>query len=139
MSWPRVGLFEALGRIPIVMELHMQGKITHLEIGTQTAPNTSTFFSSLFEWPYSSMGEGGGWFKTPTCKIGMHPSDPKPGIVVYFSVSDIEAASIKVRELGGEASEISPDEPGFGRFCSCKDPEGVVFGLHQLPVNKDAA
>lgn len=23
------------------------------------------------------------------------------------------------------------EEPGFGRFCSCKDPEGVRFGLHQ--------
>jgi uncharacterized protein len=111
----------------------MKSSVTHLEIGTQTGTSTSKFFSSLFDWPYNSMGEGGGWFETPTCKVGMHPSDPKPGIVVYFFVSDIEAASVKVRELSGEAGEISPDEPGFGRFCSCKDPEGVVFGLHQPP------
>jgi uncharacterized protein len=116
------------------VEIDMLNTITHLEIGTRTGINTSAFFSSLFGWPYSSMGEGAGWFDTPTCKIGMHPSDPSPGIVVYFPVSDIEAASSKVRELGGHAGEISPDEPGFGRFCPCKDPEGVVFGLHQPPV-----
>lgn len=115
------------------MEFHMQGTITHIEIGAQSGLGTSVFFSSLFEWPYSSMGEGGGWFKAPTCKVGMHPSDPNPGIVVYFSVSDIEAAAIKVRQLGGAAGEISPDEPDFGRFCTCKDPEGVIFGLHRPP------
>lgn len=111
----------------------MNGSVTHLEIGAVSGSSTSRFFSSLFGWRYNSMGEGGGWFDSPTCKIGLHPSDPLPGIVVYLSVADVEAAASKVRELGGEAGEISPDEPGFGRFCSCRDPEGVVFGLHQPP------
>ena len=116
----------------------MQSTVTHLEIGTQTGSDTSKFFSSLFGWSFSTMGEGGGWFNTPTCKIGMHPSDPSPGIVVYFSVRNIEAASGKVRDLGGTAGETSPEEPGFGRFCSRKDPEGVIFGLHQAPVETKA-
>lgn len=109
----------------------MQGSVTHLEIGTHAGPGTRQFFSSLFGWPFSPMKEGGGCFDGPTCKVGMHTSDPEPGIVVYFAVTDIEAAARRVRELGGEAGEVSPETPGFGRFCSCKDPEGVVFGLHQ--------
>jgi len=112
----------------------MSGAITHIEIGAVAGAKSSTFFSALFGWQYSSMGEGGGWFDTPTCKAGLHPSDPSPGITVYFSVPNIEQAAETVRKLGGEAGDISPEEPSFGRFCPCKDPEGVVFGLHQKPA-----
>jgi uncharacterized protein len=109
----------------------MQGRISHIELGTSTGAKTSAFFTLLFSWKYSPMGEGGGVFDAPTCKAGLHPGDPNPGIVVYFAVNNIEAAAIRVKELGGQAGEISPNEPGFGRFCPCKDPEGVAFGLHQ--------
>ncbi|EDX82400.1 hypothetical protein S7335_846 [Synechococcus sp. PCC 7335] len=37
-----------------------------------------------------------------------------------------------MKELGGEAESLGPEEPGFGRFCNCKDPQGIRFGLHQL-------
>lgn len=112
----------------------MSGSITHLEIGSNTGSGTAEFLSELFGWKFNSMGEGGGWFDTPTCKAGLHPNDPTAGIMVYLSVSDIEQAVAKVRKLGGEADAISPEEPGFGRFCSCRDPEGVPFGLHQAAV-----
>jgi uncharacterized protein len=104
--------------------MSMNGAVTHLEIGASTGAKSPAFFEKLFGWSFNSMGEGNGFFKTPTC-------DPSPGIVAYLSVEDIEIAVAHVRELGGQAGNISPNEPGFGRFCSCKDPEGVVFGLHQ--------
>jgi uncharacterized protein len=109
----------------------MNGAVTHLEIGASTGAKSPAFFEKLFGWSFNSMGEGNGFFNTPTCKAGLHPGDPSPGIVAYLSIEDIEVAVAHVRELGGQAGEISPNEPGFGRFCSCKDPEGVVFGLHQ--------
>jgi hypothetical protein len=31
-------------------------------------------------------------------------------------------------ELGGQV-EAPTEEPGFGRFCFCKDPSGLKFGL----------
>jgi uncharacterized protein len=117
----------------------MQGSITHIEIGSVTGQKTSKFFSNLFEWDFDNMGEGNGVLATPTCNAGLHPNDPKPGIVVYFAVDDIESSAKRVRELGGEAGTISPEEPGFGRFCPCKDPEGVVFGLHQSSGRASAA
>lgn len=109
----------------------MQGNVTHIEIGASTSSLSPTFFTHLFGWPYSAIGQGGGVFNTPSCKVGLHANDPTPSMVVYFSVENIEHAATKVRELGGHAGDVSPVEPGFGRFCSCKDPEGIVFGLHQ--------
>jgi predicted enzyme related to lactoylglutathione lyase len=37
------------------------------------------------------------------------------------------------REAGGEADPPAPEEPGFGRFSNCRDPQGIRFGLHQKP------
>jgi uncharacterized protein len=45
-------------------------------------------------------------------------------------VEDIEAAVKRVRELGGTADEPGLAETG-GRFASCRDDQGVEFGLHQ--------
>jgi predicted enzyme related to lactoylglutathione lyase len=51
-------------------------------------------------------------------------------VVVYFRVDDIEAAVRRVRELGGEADDPGLAETG-GRFVSCRDDQGLAFGLHQ--------
>lgn len=110
----------------------MKGDLSYVEIGAVTGSQTSKFFADLFGWSFHRMGDGDeGWFETPSCKAGLHAGDPKPGVSVYFSVPDIEQAAALVRELGGQADAIGPEEPGFGRFCTCRDPEGVQFGLHQ--------
>jgi len=62
-------------------------------------------------------------------KAGLHGNDPT-GIFVFFSVPDLEAAIAKVRALGGKACEPT-EEPGFGGFCMCRDPQGIEFGLHR--------
>lgn len=111
----------------------------HIEIGSATGAKTATFFTKLLGWSFESWGEAGGIFNTPTCNVGLHASDPTPQMVVYFSVTDIEQAAMQVAELGGQAGEVSAEETGFGRFCTCKDPEGVVFGLHQKSGAKPGA
>ena len=78
------------------------------------------------------MGDkGDGWFETPGIKAGLHGNDTGYGTVVYFRVTDIEAAAARVRELGGKVEELGVDEPGFGRFYNCRDPQDVRFGLIQ--------
>jgi uncharacterized protein len=105
---------------------------SYIEIGTADSTKSSAFFKSIFEWSYTPMGSEGGWFQTPTMKAGLHGNDPTPQLYVYFAVPDLAAAIIRVRDAGGQAEEPGPDEPGFGRFCNCKDPTGLAFGLHQL-------
>ena len=80
------------------------------------------------------MGNGGeGWFQTPSIKVGLHGIDPNPQFSIFFNVADLDAAIIRVNELGGQTEAPGPHEPGFGRFCLCRDPQGIQFGLHQPP------
>ena len=110
----------------------MLGNVTFLELGTADADvsKTQAFFSDIFGWTFNAMPQGGGWFQAPTMRVGLHPNDTHPQIYVFFEVSDLEQAMNAVSEAGGEA-EAPTDEPGFGRFSICRDPQGIPFGLHQ--------
>ena len=61
----------------------------------------------------------------------MHDTDQLQGVHVYFSVGDIEEACARVESLGGEVRSITSDLPGFGRFATCVDDQGMEFRLHQ--------
>ena len=110
----------------------MSAEVSYIEIGTGESGRTRAFLEELFEWDFHPMGSGGNdWFETPAMKAGLHGGDANPGILVFFSVADLEVAAARVRDLGGEAEVPSAEEPGFGRFCMCRDPQGVPFGLHR--------
>ena len=112
----------------------MAGEVSYLEIGADDTESTRRFFEQLFGWNFNPMGNNGeGWFQTPSVKAGLHGKDPDPQFFIFFDVPDLELAIIRVKELGGETDEPSSEEPGFGRFCACRDPQGIRFGLHQPP------
>lgn len=105
-------------------------KPSYLEIGAPDDTRARAFFADLFEWSFTPMNNGG-WFDSGEIKTGLHGNDERPAIIVYFDVPDIDAAVAKVRNLGGAAEDPTPDEPGFGRFSTCTDPQGIRFGLRQ--------
>jgi uncharacterized protein len=109
-----------------------QGSPGWLEIGVPQTDATREFFAGLFGWRVEPMDAGNANFAGPGLRAGLHGDDDARDITVYFTVSDIEAAVSRVRELGGTA-----DNPGeaqrLGRFASATDPQGVRFGLYQPP------
>jgi predicted enzyme related to lactoylglutathione lyase len=110
----------------------MHGELTFFEIGVPDSGRAQAFYSTLFGWEFPPTGEDDQvWVRTPSIKAGLHDQDPEARIAMYFSVNDIEAAVLTVRQLGGTAEEPRPEEPGFGRFTACTDDQGVQFGLHQ--------
>ncbi|WP_121971632.1 VOC family protein [Leptolyngbya sp. BC1307] len=114
----------------------MAGEVSYLEIGAEDAAVSRTFFEQLFGWSFHPMGSNDeGWFQTPSIKAGLHGNDSEPQFSIFFDVPDLMTAISKVKELGGKVDEPGPEEPSFGQFCSCQDPQGVRFGLHQLPKN----
>jgi predicted enzyme related to lactoylglutathione lyase len=106
-------------------------EVSYIEIGVSDASQSRVFLEQMFGWKFNPFGEGaGGWFQTPSLKAGIHGGDPNWGFLVYFGVVDLDAAIADVKRLGGVA-DIATEEPGFGRFCLCRDPQGLRFGLHQ--------
>jgi predicted enzyme related to lactoylglutathione lyase len=111
----------------------MAGRLSFIEIGTPDLKVASKFLGQLFDWPFTPMGNadaGEGWFQTPGIRAGMH-QEATPKLYVFFDVPDLAAAIDRVAELGGHAEKPSHEEPGFGKFCNCRTPDGLEFGLHQ--------
>ena len=110
----------------------MTGNVSFVEIGSKDVKVTHAFFASVFGWGFTPMGDAGaGWFQTPSIRAGLHGDDPEPQLYVFYDVPDLAAAIASVRAAGGQAEDPGSEEPGFGRFSNCRDPQGIRFGLHQ--------
>lgn len=108
----------------------MSGQPAHFEIGARDAKRARDFYGRLFGWTFRTTRGYDAWIDTPGVGGGLHGGDDASDIQIYFSVPDIEAAVKQVRELGGEAEEPGA-EGASGRYVSCRDNQGVRFGLHQ--------
>ncbi len=111
----------------------MSGEPLHFEMGVPDAVRAREFFGKLLGWKFETTSGDNAWIETGGIRGGLHSDDPDRSIVVYFSVPDIEAAVQRVRELGGDASEPGPQEAS-GRYVSCRDDQGVTFGLYEPPT-----
>jgi predicted enzyme related to lactoylglutathione lyase len=111
----------------------MHGSVTFVEIGTNDTDRTRAFFERVFGWSFNPMNKGGGWFQTPSMRMGLHGDDAQPQLYVFLEVPDLDQAIASVRDAGGTAEPPGEAVPGFGRFTNCRDPQGIVFGLHQRP------
>jgi predicted enzyme related to lactoylglutathione lyase len=106
------------------------GQPSHFELGVPDAVRAKAFYSGLLRWEFETTTGENAWIETGGVRGGLHGDDEARTIVVYFDVPDIEDAVKRVRELGGEAEDPAPEGMG-GRFTSCRDDQGVAFGLHQ--------
>jgi predicted enzyme related to lactoylglutathione lyase len=72
-------------------------------------------------------GEGG-------ISMNLQPGKPAAegtGPVIFFGVSDIEAASARAAAAGGKVLSPVIDIP-VGRMCYCADPDGNSFGTFRF-------
>lgn len=111
----------------------MTGEPAHFEIGVRDASRAKTFYGELLGWSFETTTGESAWIETSGVRGGLHDGDDASSIVLYFTVSDLEAAVRRVRELGGVADDPGPPDPS-GRYTACRDDQGVVFGLHQPPA-----
>jgi predicted enzyme related to lactoylglutathione lyase len=109
------------------------GAPSFIELGVPSGSRARRFYDQLFGWSFREMGNDGFLIETESMQIGLHAGDDDAVFVVYFLVTDIDAAVERVRAAGGKADEPGPEQDGFGRFVECRDDQGVRFGLRQLP------
>ena len=108
----------------------MTGEPSHFELGVPDAARAKDFYGALLGWGFETTKGEMAWIDTAGVRGGVHDEDEARAFVLYFRVDDIEEAVRRVRDLGGEATDPGPAGAG-GRYTSCRDDQGVEFGLHQ--------
>lgn len=106
------------------------GALGFFEVRVADPAKGHAFFGGLFGWQFVD-GNVPGYAMIPNAEpgAGLTGTDEGSGIHTYFTVPDIEAATTRVRELGGEAS--TPVQIPSGTFTRCRDDQGTEFSLWQ--------
>jgi predicted enzyme related to lactoylglutathione lyase len=93
------------------------------------------FYSDLFGWRFEEMSDDPpywGIYNGERVNGGMMPlpaeAEGPSHWLVYFSVSDLDAAAAKIGELDGTVVVAPRDVPG-GRILVARDPQGAHFAL----------
>ena len=120
----------------------MANPFVHVELNTNDVAKAKSFFSKLFDWKMEDMpmddgtytiinvgeGTGGGLMK--------HPMPGAPSMwLAYVLVDDIDAATRKVKELGGTVLKDKTEVKGMGWLAIIVDPTGAHLGLWK-PMQK---
>ncbi|WP_169984150.1 VOC family protein [Microbispora sp. H10836] len=103
------------------------------DISTPDASRSRRFYQELFGWTVNVIDETyalvGGDNDRPAGGIGQAgPGSPYTGIVVYFTVDDVEAALARAESLGG-SPVLEPRPTPLGRIAVFADPDGNHVGL----------
>ena len=114
------------------------GTFTWNELDTRDVPAAKSFYSEVFGWQPNDMDMGG--LSYTEWKLGdrsvagmmpmpeMVPPEVPANWLVYFAVTDCDAAVAKATDLGATvlvpATDITP-----GRFAVLSDPAGAVFAV----------
>jgi predicted enzyme related to lactoylglutathione lyase len=112
---------------------HPSSAFCWVELITNDENSASAFYAELLDWeikeenmPYGTyrMVKAGGQYiasMIPTSSV-----IPSPMWVGTIAVSDINAIATKAEQLGGTIIIPLKDEPGLGRTCVIRDPQGAI-------------
>lgn len=116
------------------------GEFSWHELATTDHEGALDFYTKLFGWKktdamdmgemgtYQMYGRGdqtlGGMFNKSADMPG------PPHWLFYVKVDDVDKASEKVKQMGGQVLNGPMEVPGGDKVVQCMDPQGAVFALH---------
>jgi predicted enzyme related to lactoylglutathione lyase len=115
-------------------------RMVHFELNSPDSGKSVAFFKQVFDWDINAW-EGPqeyhivttGPSVTPGIDGAIMPSaDGQPGTVNTLQVDDIDATLSAIVDAGGEIVVEKHPVPTIGWNAYCKDPAGVLFGVHQF-------
>ena len=114
----------------------MGNPFVHVELNTTDVAKAKGFYSKLFDWKLEDMPMEGGTYTLIHVGEGTggglmkHPMPGAPSIwLAYVLVDDIDAATKKVRALGGTVMKDKTEVVGMGWLAIIVDPTGAHLGL----------
>jgi len=132
--------FQPAGDTPGSDEAPGVGRVSWHELMTTDGEVAWSFYSSLFGWTEDSQMDMGDMGVYRMFGRGAHPLGgmmtrppevPASAWMIYVRVPDVDAATAKVKELGGQVLNGPMEVPGGDRVAQCMDPQDAAFGLHQ--------
>jgi hypothetical protein len=110
------------------------------ELLTHDVEKAQKFYTDLFGWTYEKderdyyMIKLNGRMNGGMMKIKEEWGPMPASWVVYFTVADLAASMVKVKELGGQIMGDVIDAGATGKIASVIDPNGAYFNLIQMSV-----
>jgi uncharacterized protein len=112
------------------------GALVWNELAAADLDGSSAFYSGLFGWSIAPFPDSPQLYLTirngERSNGGMREATP-PGVpphwLVYFGVDDLDAATERVRELGGSV-HAGPIDIQMARIAIVADPQGALFALY---------
>lgn len=108
----------------------MSTKPSHFEIGVPDTDRAQKFYGELFGWSFEATGHGAR-IETGGIVGGIHREDDGGTLQIFYMVPDLDEAARQVVECGGEVDEGGEEGPSGRWLYSCRDDQGVPFGLHE--------
>jgi len=114
-------------------------RVIHFELGANDPEKLSRFYEEVFGWEVRRWeGPQAYWLITTGASEEeginggiMSHRDCLPRTVNTIKVDSVDDFMKKVKAAGGEVVVPKMAIPGIGYQAYCKDPEGILFGIHQ--------
>ena len=114
----------------------MANPFVHVELNTTDVAKAKSFFGKLFDWKMEDIPMEGGSYTLIQVGEGTggglmkHPMPGAPSMwLAYVMVDDIDAATKKVKALGGTVMKDKTEVTGMGWLAIIVDPTGAHLGL----------
>jgi predicted enzyme related to lactoylglutathione lyase len=114
-------------------------RVIHFELGADDPEKLSRFYEEVFGWQVRRWDGPQAYWLITTGEKGkeginggiMRHNDCLPRTVNTIDVESVEEFCEKVKAAGGEVVVPKMAIPGVGYQAYCKDPEGILFGIHE--------
>jgi predicted enzyme related to lactoylglutathione lyase len=115
------------------------GSMSWNELSTRDTNKAEAFYTQLFGWTTEKSPMGGEmgdytvWKNAGRSNGGMltPAGDAPTAWFVYFTTEDLDDATLRVKDLGGQVMVPPTEVPQGGRFAIIVDPQGAGFALFE--------
>ena len=134
-----LGLWQANKNIGATV-VNVHGALTMNQLNTSDPEAASSFYSELLGWQVAALdtGDGPPYWSIENSEGRLNggmmdlPADAQAPShwLAYFAVEDLDAATGRIGELGGQVL-VPPTPIPSGRFAVARDPQGAYFALFE--------